>query len=137
MFKFKKSKKELDITDAINRKKATITIGGKPVVIEAFKLAKALELINVLGKMPDLIKLASADLPAFNRILLAHLPQVLAFCVPQAKGINPDDITLTEFADLILAVWAVNDMERIVSNFTTAVQSMPKVTQVLATSPKS
>lgn len=137
MFKFKKSKKELDITDAINRKKATITIGGKPVVIEAFKLAKALELINILGKMPDLIKLASADLPAFNRILLAHLPQVLAFCVPQAKGINPDDITLTEFADLILAVWAVNDMERIVSNFTTAVQSMPKVTQVLATSPKS
>lgn len=137
MFKFKKSKKELDITDAINRKKATITIGGKPVVIEAFKLAKALELINVLGKMPDLIKLASADLPAFNRILLAHLPQVLAFCVPNANGINPDDITLTEFADLILAVWAVNDMERIVSNFTTAVQSMPKVTQVLATSPKS
>ena len=137
MFKFKKSKKELDITDAINRKKATITIGGKPVVIEAFKLAKALELINILGKMPDLIKLASADLPAFNRILLAHLPQVLAFCVPQAKGINPDDITLTEFADLILSVWAVNDMERIVSNFTTAVQSMPKVTQVLATSPKS
>lgn len=136
MFKFKKSKKALDITDAINRKKATITIGGKPVVIEAFKLAKALELINILGKMPDLIKLASADLPAFNRILLAHLPQVLAFCVPQAKGINPDDITLTEFADLILAVWAVNDMERIVSNFTTAVQSMPKVTQVLATSPK-
>lgn len=136
MFKFKKSKKELDITDAINRKKATITIGGKPVVIEAFKLAKALELINILGKMPDLIKLASADLPAFNRILLAHLPQVLAFCVPEAKGINPDDITLTEFADLILAVWAVNDMERIVSNFTTAVQSMPKVTQVLATSPK-
>lgn len=137
MFKFKKSKKELDITDAINRKKATITIGGKPVVIEAFKLSKALELINILGKMPDLIKLASADLPAFNRILLAHLPQVLAFCVPQAKGINPDDITLTEFADLILAVWAVNDMERIVSNFTTAVQSMPKVTQVLAASPKS
>lgn len=137
MFKFKKSKKDLDITDAINRKRATITIGGKPVVIEAFKLAKALELINILGKMPDLIKLASADLPAFNRILLAHLPQVLAFCVPQAKGINPDDITLTEFADLILAVWAVNDMERIVSNFTTAVQSMPKVTQVLATSPKS
>lgn len=136
MFKFKKSKKALDITDAINRKKATITIGGKPVVIEAFKLAKALELINILGKMPDLIKLASADLPAFNRILLAHLPQVLAFCVPQAKGINPDDITLTEFADLILAVWAVNDMERIVSNFTTAVQSMPKVTQVLASSPK-
>ena len=137
MFKFKKSKKELDITDAINRKKATITIGGKPVVIEAFKLAKALELINILGKMPDLIKLASADLPAFNRILLAHLPQVLAFCVPQANWINPDDITLTEFADLILAVWSVNDMERIVSNFTTAVQSMPKVTQVLATSPKS
>lgn len=136
MFKFKKSKKELDITDAINRKKATITIGGKPVVIEAFKLAKALELINILGKMPDLIKLASADLPAFNRILLAHLPQVLAFCVPQAKGINPDDITLTEFADLILAVWAVNDMERIVSNFTTAVQSMPKITQALASSPK-
>ena len=137
MFKFKKSKKDLDITDAINRKRATITIGGKPVVIEAFKLAKALELINILGKMPDLIKLASADLPAFNRILLAHLPQVLAFCLPNAKDINPDDITLTEFADLILAVWAVNDMERIVSNFTTAVQSMPKVTQVLATSPKS
>ncbi len=137
MFKFKKSKKDLDITDAINRKKATITIGGKPVVIEAFKLAKALELINILGKMPDLIKLASADLPAFNRILLAHLPQVLAFCLPNAKDINADDITLTEFADLILAVWAVNDMERIVSNFTTAVQSMPKVTQALATSPKS
>ena len=136
MFKFKKSKKELDITDAINRKKATITIGGKPVVIEAFKLAKALELINILGKMPDLIKLASADLPAFNRILLAHLPQVLAFCVPQAKGINPDDITLTEFADLILSVWAVNDLERIVSNFTTAVQSIPKATQALASSPK-
>lgn len=136
MFKFKKSKKELDITDAINRKKATITIGGKPVVIEAFKLAKALELINILGKMPDLIKLASADLPAFNRILLAHLPQVLAFCVPNANGINPDDITLTEFADLILAVWAVNDMERIVSNFTTAVQSIPKATQALASSPK-
>lgn len=136
MFKFKKSKKELDITDAINRKKATITIGGKPVVIEAFKLAKALELINIVGKTPDLIKLASADLPAFNRILLAHLPQVLAFCVPQAKGINPDDITLTEFADLILAVWAVNDMERIVSNFTTAVQSIPKATQALASSPK-
>lgn len=136
MFKFKKSKKELDITDAINRKKATITIGGKPVVIEAFKLAKALELINIVGKTPDLIKLASADLPAFNRILLAHLPQVLAFCVPQAKGINPDDITLTEFADLILAVWSVNDMERIVSNFTTAVQSIPKATQALASSPK-
>lgn len=136
MFKFKKSKKELDITDAINRKKATITIGGKPVVIEAFKLSKALELINIIGKTPDLIKLATADLPAFNRILLAHLPQVLAFCVPQANGINPDDITLTEFADLILAVWAVNDMERILANFTTAVQSIPKATQALASSQK-
>ena len=137
MFNFKKSKKELDITDAINRKKATITIGGKPVVIEAFKLSKALELINIVGKTPDLIKLATADLPAFNRLLLSNLPQVLAFCVPNAKDINADDITLTEFADLILAVWAVNDLERIVSNFTTAVQSMTKVTQVLATSPKS
>ena len=137
MFTFKKSKKELDITDAINRKKATITIGGKPVVIEAFKLSKALELINIVGKMPDLIKLATADLPAFNRLLLANLPQVLAFCVPNAKDINADDITLTEFADLILAVWAVNDMERIVSNFTTAVQSIPKATQVLDSSPKS
>lgn len=135
MFLFSKSKKELDIKDAIVRKEAKITIGGKPVVIRAFKLAQALELMEALGNAMGLLKLASTDLAAFNRALLANLPAILAFCVPDEQ-IDLDSVTLSEFSDLILAVWCVNDLERIYSNFTAAVQSMPKLTQGLAASPK-
>lgn len=136
MFRFKPSKKELDITDALKRKQATITIGGRPVVIEAFKLSRALELLEMLGSVTPLVELAQKDIAAFNRVLLAKLPEILAFCVP-GKQLDPDRITLAEFADLLLAVWAVNDLERIFANFTAAVQSMPKRTQGLAASPKS
>lgn len=135
MFLFSKSKKELDITDALKRKEACITIGGKSVVIRAFKLVQALEFFGALGDVKNLLLLATTDLAAFNRALLAKMPAVLAFCVPDVQ-IDAEQVTLTEFADLILAVWCVNDMERIVANFTKAVQSMPKITQGLATSPK-
>lgn len=135
MFIFSKSKKELDITDALKRKEACITIGGKSVVIRAFKLVQALEFFGALGDVKNLLLLATTDLAAFNRALLAKMPAVLAFCVPGVQ-IDAEQVTLTEFADLILAVWCVNDMERIVANFTKAVQSMPKITQGLATSPK-
>lgn len=135
MFVFKRAKKELDITDALKRKEATITIGGKPVVIRAFKLAQALELMAALGNAMELFKLVSTDMGAFNRALLANLPTIVAFCVPDEQ-IDPDNVTLAEFADLMLAVWCVNDLERIYSNFTQAVQSMPKLTQGLAASPR-
>lgn len=136
MFSFKRSKKELDIQDALTKKRATITIGGKPVVIEAFKLPQALELIGALGEGGALLKLAGADSAGFKRLLLAKIPAVLAFCLP-GRQVSPDDITLAEFADLILAVWCVNDLDRVMTNFTQAVQSMPKLTQALAASPKS
>lgn len=135
MFFFKKAKKNLDITDALIRKEAKITIGGKPVVIRALKLAQALQLIEALSQGASLAKIASVDFASFNKILLSKLPEILKFCLPDYE-INPDDITLTEFSDLIMAVYCVNDLERIIANFTTAVQSMPKQTQVLATSPK-
>lgn len=135
MFLYRKSKKELDITDALKRKEAQITIGGKPVVIRAFKLAQALELLSALGNVSELIKLAGSDLGAFNRELLNKMPALLAFSLPEYK-IDPDKVTLAEFADLILAIYVVNDLERILINFTKAVQSMPKLTQGLAASPK-
>lgn len=115
---FRKSKKELDITDALKRKEAHITIGGKPVVIRAFKLAQALALFSSLQHIQKMLTIASKDMAAFNRELLAKMPEVLAFCVPD-QTINPDDVTLTEFADLLLAVWCVNDLDRIFSNFLT------------------
>lgn len=135
MFNFFNSKKELDITDALKRKEACITIGGKSVVIRAFKLVKAVEFFNALGDGKKLLELFGTDRAAFNRELLAKLPVILAFCVPDVQ-IDPDQITLTEFADLLLAVYCVNDMERVLANFMKAVQSMPKTMQVLATSPK-
>ena len=134
-FKFKHSKKNLDITDAILRKETQITIGGKSVVIRAFKLAEALQFIDALGQTSNLIKLAGKDFGSFNRYLLAKMPVILKFCLPDYK-IDQDKITLTEFCDLIMAVYYVNDLERIIANFMTAVQSMPQITQVLAVSPK-
>lgn len=136
MFIFRRSKKELDIRDALTKKRATITIGGQPVVIEAFKLAKALELLSALGDVTALLKLASTDMGALNRALLAKMPLILEFCVPGGK-VDPDKITLAEFSDLLLAVWCVNDLDRVISNFMTAVESVPKITRVLASSPKS
>lgn len=135
MFFFKRAKKELDITDAIVRKQARITIGGKPVVVQALKLAPALELLGELGQVPQLLKLAAADRAAFNRALLAKLPVLLRFCVPDEQ-IKPENVTLTEFADLLLALWCVNDLERVVANFTQAVQSLPTPMRALAASPK-
>ena len=135
MFLFRNSKKELDITDALKRKEAKITIGGKSVVIKALKLAQALELLGALGNVGELIKLAGGDIVAFNRVLLGKMPAILNFCVP-GEDIDPDEVTLAEFADLLLAVYCVNDLERILANFTRAVQSMPKLTQGLAVSPK-
>ena len=134
-FKFKHSKKNLDITDAILRKETQITIGGQSVVIRAFKLAEALQFIEALQEGSNLIKLAGKDFAAFNRYLLAKMPLILKFCLPEYK-IDQDKITLAEFADLVLAIYYVNDLERIIANFMTAVQSMPQITQVLAVSPK-
>ena len=134
-FLFSKSKKNLDITDALKRKEATITIQGKQVTIKAFKLAEALELFAALGSIQELVRLVGKDITLFNRLLLAKLPTVLRFCVPDAH-IDADKITLAEFSDLILAVYCVNDLERILSNFQQAMSSMPKTTQVLASLPK-
>lgn len=135
MFLFKHSKKELDITDALKRKEAKITIGGKPVVIKALKLSPALELLEAIGSIKVMAQLAAKDFPAFRIEMLNKLPIILAFCVPGAK-IKVEDITLTEFGDLLLAIWCVNDLERILVNFTKAVELMPKLTQGLASSPK-
>ena len=134
-FLFTKSKKNLDITDALKRKEATITIQGKQVTIRAFKLAEALELFAALGSIQELVRLAGKDITLFNRLLLAKLPTVLRFCVPDAH-IDAEKITLAEFSDLILAVYCVNDLERILSNFQQAMSSMPKTTHVLASLPK-
>lgn len=120
MFFVKKEKKDLDITDALKRKQAEITIGGKPVVIKALKLPQALELWSALGDLKQIINLAQNDTAAFNRFLLAKLPEILKFCLPQ-ENIKAEDITLTEFADLITAVWCVNDLGRILANFTRAI----------------
>lgn len=135
MFLFSNSKKQLDITDALKRKEAQITIGGQPVVVRAFKLAQALELLSALGNVSELMKLAATDFGAFNRELLGKMPVLLAFSLPGYK-IDPESVTLAEFADLVLAIYCVNDLERILINFTKAVQSMPKLTQGLAVSPK-
>ena len=135
MFLFRNSKKELDITDALKRKEAKITIGGKPVVIRALKLPQALELLGALGNVGELMKLAGSDMAAFNRVLLSKMPAILAFCLP-GEQIDPDKVTLAEFADFVLAIYCVNDLERILANFMKAVGSMPKLTQVLGPSPK-
>lgn len=135
MFLFRNSKKELDITDALTRKEAKITIGGKPVVIKAFKLAQALALLQALGDVATLLKLAGTDFAEFNRVLFSKMPVILTFCVP-GEDIDAEKITVAEFADLLLAVWCVNDLGRIYSNFTQAMQSIPKLTQGLATLPK-
>lgn len=136
MFLFRTSKKELDITDALKRKEAKITIGEKPVVIKALKLDKALELFSALGNVKELMALASTDFVAFRIALLDRLPALLAFCLP-GENIKAEDVTLAEFGDLLIAIWCVNDLERVLSNFTKAVGSMPKLTQGLASSPKS
>lgn len=136
MFNFLHSKKELDITDALKRKEACITIGGKSVVIRAFKLVQALEFLRALGDVKELLLLAGTDFAEFNKKLFAKMPVILTFCVPGVQ-IDPEEVTVAEFADLLLAVWCVNDMERIYANFMEAVRSMPKLTLGLATSPKS
>lgn len=119
-FIFPRIKKDLDITDALKRKQAEITIGGKPVVIKALKLAEALELFSALGDLKTVINLAQNDTVAFNRLLLAKLPTILRFCVPE-RQVKAEEVTLTEFADLITAVWCVNDLGRILANFTRAI----------------
>lgn len=135
MFLYRKSKKELDITDALKRKEACITIGGKSVVVRAFKLTQGLEFIAALGNVQELLQLANKDMAAFNRVLLSKMDVILSFCLP-GEQIDAEKVTLAEFADLTLAVWCVNDMERIVSNFSQAVQSIPNLTPGLAVSPK-
>lgn len=133
MFKFLKSKKNLDITDALVRKEAKITIGGKSVVIKAFKLVKALQLIEALSLTGDIMKVAFTDFASFNKYLVAKLPKILEFCEIDVK---PEDVTLAEFGDLIMAIYCVNDLERILTNFSQAMQSIPQATQGLAALPK-
>lgn len=134
MFEFlKNKKKKLDITDALVRKSAKITIGGKSVVIKAFTLVKALQLLEALSITGELLKVAFTDFASFNKYLVTKLPIILEFC---EIDIKPEEITLTEFCDLIMAVYQINDLERIISNFWTAIQSMPKATQASAELPK-
>ncbi|MBQ5901192.1 MAG: hypothetical protein IIW86_04970, partial [Clostridia bacterium] len=95
MFLYRKSKKELDITDALKRKEACITIGGKSVVVRAFKLQQGIEFIAALGNAQELFKLASTDIVAFNKAILAKIGVILAFCLPEYK-IDPEQVTLTE-----------------------------------------
>ena len=133
MFSFIKPKKNLDITDALIRKEAKITIGGKPVVVRAFKFAQAIAFIETLKIGVDVFK--QTDFVGLNKFLLKKMPEILAFCFPNEQ-IDQDKITLAEFADLIMAIYCVNDLERIIANFMTAVQSMQKAMQDLATSPK-
>lgn len=135
MFFFKPSKKELDITDALVRKEACITIGGKPVVVRAFKLVKGLEFLAALGNAQELFKLANTDFAAFNKALLTKIGVILEFCLPD-EHIDKDKVTLTEFLDLCMAVYCVNDVERIYTNFTMAMQSIATLTPALAALPK-
>lgn len=131
MFLYRKSKKELDITDALKRKEACITIGGKSVVVRAFKLQQGIEFIAALGNAQELFKLASTDIVAFNKAILAKIGVILAFCLPEYK-IDPEQVTLTEFADLLMAVYCVNDVERIYANFMQAMRSIQELTPDLA-----
>lgn len=135
MFLYRKAKKELDITDALKRKEACITIGGKSVVVRAFKLVKGLEFLEALGDAQELFKLAHTDFAAFNRALLSKIGVILAFCLPDYE-IDAEQVTLTEFADLIMAVYCVNDLERIYANFTMAMRSIAILTPDLAALPK-
>lgn len=135
MFLYRKSKKKLDITDALKRKEACITIGGKSVVVRAFKLVKGLEFLAALGNAQELLKLAYTDFAAFNRALLPKIGVILEFCLPD-EHIDPEQITLTEFIDLCMAVYCVNDVERIYGNFTTAMLQIALLTPDLAALPK-
>lgn len=135
MFLYRKSKKELDITDALKKKEACITIGGKPVVVRAFKLEQGLQFLGALGDAQDLFQLASKDFAAFNRALLSKIGVILNFCLPGVE-IDKDKVTLAEFADLIMAIYCVNDVERIYSNFTQAMRSIAELTPGLAALPK-
>lgn len=134
-FFFQPVKKSLDITDALKKKEALITIGGKPVVVKALKLGEALKLFDALGGLKSALSLAQTDGARFNAWLLKRLPQLLAFCAPGA-AVRPEEVTLAEFADLLLAVWCVNDLERIVQNFTQAAESIAPLTRGLVSSPK-
>lgn len=135
MFLYRKAKKELDITDALKRKEACITIGGKSVVVRAFKLVKGVEFFAALGNAKELFELANTDFAAFNRALLAKIGVILAFCLPE-YNIDPEQVTLTEFADLLMAVYCVNDVERVYSNFIKAMRSIQELTPGLAALPK-
>lgn len=135
MFLYRKSKKELDITDALKRKEACITIGGKSVVVRAFKLQQGIEFIAALGNAQELFKLASTDIVAFNKAILAKIGVILAFCLPGVE-IDPEQVTLAEFADLLMAVYCVNDVERIYANFMQAMRSIQELTPDLAALPK-
>lgn len=135
MFLYRNSKKDLDITDALKRKEACITIGGKSVVVRAFKLQKGLDFIAALGNAQELLNLARTDIASFNREILSKIGVILAFCLPDYK-IDPEQVTLTEFADLLMAVYCVNDVERIYGNFTQAMRSIALLTPDLAALPK-
>ena len=135
MFLYRNSKKDLDITDALKRKEACITIGGKSVVVRAFKLQKGLDFIAALGNAQELLNLARTDIASFNREILSKIGVILAFCLPDYK-IDPEQVTLTEFADLLMAVYCVNDVERIYGNFTMAMRSIALLTPDLAALPK-
>lgn len=136
-FFFKKSKpvEELNISDALVRKKATIQIGGKVVTIEAFKVGQMFEGFALLKITADDFK-AMLDKPELLKDLFsARLPEILEFCCPNSN-INIKDVTATEFMDLIVAVWCVNDLERIITNFTLAMPSTPQMMQLMASLPK-
>lgn len=135
MFLYRKAKKELDITDALKRKEACITIGGKSVVVRAFKLVKGVEFFAALGNAKELFELANKDFAAFNRALLSKIGVILDFCLPEYK-IDAEQVTLTEFADLLMAIYCVNDVERVYANFTKAMRSIQELTPDLAALPK-
>ena len=136
LFWFKKSVKLLTISDALKAKEIEISVQNKRLKIRAFKLAMALEYFEVMQSVKDIIAKppkTKEEVAVFQNELQAKIPFLMQFCLgAQAKLLNLDTITVTEVIDILLAVWAANDMDRVSANFQAAITLKPIQTQASA-----
>lgn len=135
-FWFKKKIKPLTISDALRTKEVEISVQNKHLKIRAFKLAKALEYLEMMQftkKITSETLSTKEEITEFHNELQAKIPHILSFCLgAQADLLDLKTITVTEVMDILLAAWSANDMDRVSANFQAAITLKPKQTPASA-----
>jgi len=138
--KSKTPKDNLTYEDAINAKKVSVILAGKEYVLKAMPLSQAVSIPTALKVGADFIsRLDDGTKPEeFEKLKIEALNNA-AFLIKEllpGADIDINSITFTEFADFLIAIYAVNDLGRVIPNFTKAMGSMLPITLPLATLPK-